>query len=76
VSAESLLHQAGLLDEDAGVRSTAEPSKEPLATAAAIAADPKLTAEQRTALLAVYESYVAQNTNPPQKTPGAKKPRG
>jgi transcriptional regulator with XRE-family HTH domain len=76
VSAESLLHQAGLLDEVAGVRSTAEPSEKPLATAAAIAADAKLTDEQRTALLAVYESYVAQNTNSPQKTPGAKKPRG
>jgi transcriptional regulator with XRE-family HTH domain len=76
VSAESLLHQAGLLDEVTGGRSTAQPAEEPLATAAAIAADPKLTDEQRTALLAVYESYVAHNSNSPQSPAGAKKPRG
>ena len=76
VSAESLLHQAGLLDEVAGVRSTAEPSDEPRTTAAAIAADPKLTDEQRTALIAVYESYVAHNAKPSPSPAGAKKPRG
>jgi transcriptional regulator with XRE-family HTH domain len=71
VSAESLLHQAGLLDEKAGVQPTEPSSADPLSTAQAIAADPKLTEEQRTALVAVYESYVAQN-----QPVGAKEPRG
>lgn len=81
VSAESLLHQAGLLDEAVGVKTADQKSAEPMTTAEAIASDPKLKDEQRTALLAVYESYVAQNNNkppqnPPQRPPSAKKPRG
>jgi transcriptional regulator with XRE-family HTH domain len=81
VSAESLLHQAGLLDEVAGVKTTEPSSAEPPGTAVAIATDALLTNEQRTALLAVYESYVAQNNNTahkntPHKPPSAKKPRG
>jgi transcriptional regulator with XRE-family HTH domain len=68
VSAESLLMQAGLLDEAAGVRATGEdaPAGPPPATEDAISADPKLTDSQREALLAVYKSYVAQNANEPR----------
>ena len=62
VSAETLLMQAGLLDEAVG-----GDKREPAATESAastedaIAADPLLTAEQRTALLAVYRSYLEAN---------------
>lgn len=55
VSAETLLSQAGLLEdepEDDGNRR---------ATEAAIRADPALNDEQKTALLGVYRSYVAAN---------------
>ena len=51
--AEKLLAEAGLLDDDEGVT--------PPATEAAIRADVALTAEQKDALLAVYQSYVAAN---------------
>jgi transcriptional regulator with XRE-family HTH domain len=54
VSAESLLMQAGLLEEEANAPSGGE-------TVAAIAQDPHLKPEQRTALLAVYQSYVEAN---------------
>ena len=74
VSAESLLTQAGLLEGemDAGA-----------ATATTISNDPNLKPEQRTALLAVYQSYLEANaaeeaesaTETPVST-GAKKPRG
>ena len=58
VSAETLLAQAGLLEDDDGDadRAEAEPTTE-----AAIRADPDLTDDQKTALLAVYRSYVAAN---------------
>jgi transcriptional regulator with XRE-family HTH domain len=58
VSAETLLAQAGLLEDDDGdtERADSEPSTE-----AAIRADPDLTDDQKTALLAVYRSYVAAN---------------
>jgi transcriptional regulator with XRE-family HTH domain len=54
VSAETLLQQAGLLEEivDDGATPTTEH---------AIRADPRLTDDQRTALLGVYRSYVEQN---------------
>lgn len=52
ISAETLLAQAGMLDDDDAVRAPTE---------AAIHADPALTPEQREALLAVYRSYVASN---------------
>jgi len=55
LSAETLLAQAGLLegrDDDGADRG---------ATEAAIRADPDLTDEQKTAILAVYRSYVAAN---------------
>src|SRR3954471_23433084 len=53
VSAESLLVQAGLLEEEGkpGVGAEGE-------AAAAIGRDPHLKPEQRTALLAVYQSYL------------------
>jgi transcriptional regulator with XRE-family HTH domain len=56
VSAETLLAQAGLL-EDADDHDDAESG----ATEAAIRRDADLTDEQKTALLAVYRSYVAAN---------------
>jgi transcriptional regulator with XRE-family HTH domain len=51
ISAESLLAQAGLL-EGADPEAPAAPDTE-----AAIRADPRLTDDQKTALLAVYRSY-------------------
>ena len=55
ISAESLLTQAGLLEEhDATVQSDTD-------TETAIAGDPRLTAPQRAALLSVYRSYVSSN---------------
>jgi transcriptional regulator with XRE-family HTH domain len=54
VSAESLLMQAGLLEDEADASGEGE-------TAAAIQRDPHLKPEQRTALLAVYQSYVETN---------------
>jgi transcriptional regulator with XRE-family HTH domain len=56
LSAETLLFQAGLLDEEATV--TDGPTD---TTPAAIRADPRLTDEQKQALLAVYHSYLAAN---------------
>jgi transcriptional regulator with XRE-family HTH domain len=57
LSAETLLAQAGLLDDDA------EPGDADASnsTEAAIRRDPDLTDEQKTALLTVYRSYVAAN---------------
>ena len=61
VSAETLLAQAGLLeDEEAGGASGDRPAGH--ATEAAIRADADLTDGQKEALLAVYRSYVAANT--------------
>lgn len=54
ISAEELLEQAGMLDDD---QSEAAPSD----TEAALRNDPHLTAEQRDALLAVYRSYRSAN---------------
>jgi transcriptional regulator with XRE-family HTH domain len=58
VSAETLLAQAGLLEDDDGdaERADSEPSTE-----GAIRGDADLTDDQKTALLAVYRSYVAAN---------------
>jgi transcriptional regulator with XRE-family HTH domain len=64
MSAESLLKQAGLLEEDGGMNESAPPTEK------AIAADNGLKAEQRTALLAVYRSYLEAN-----EAERAKKPR-
>jgi hypothetical protein len=54
MSAEALMVQAGLLDgpgDDTPATSVAD----------AVRADPRLTDEQKTALLAVYRSYVKAN---------------
>ena len=55
VSAETLLAQAGLLDEEEAAPGDAGGAD----TEAAIRADPKLSSEQKQALLTVYRSYVA-----------------
>jgi transcriptional regulator with XRE-family HTH domain len=55
VSAETLLAQAGLLDDQKVARA------EPLPTEASIEADPALSEGQREALLAVYRSYLSAN---------------
>ena len=57
LSAETLLAQAGLLDDDAEPGAADASSS----TEAAIRRDPDLTDEQKTALLTVYRSYVAAN---------------
>jgi transcriptional regulator with XRE-family HTH domain len=58
VSAETLLAQAGLLnDEEAG---GASPDEHP-DTEVAIRSDPNLSEAQKTALLGVYRSYLAEN---------------
>ena len=54
VSSDTLLRQAGLVDDDA------EPD-DVGGTEAAIRADGRLTEAQKTALLAVYRSYVEAN---------------
>ncbi|MHB8451641.1 MAG: helix-turn-helix domain-containing protein [Mycobacteriales bacterium] len=53
LSAETLLEQAGLVDR------TLAGSGDSVKTEDAIRADPRLTAEQKTALLGVYRSYLA-----------------
>jgi len=60
VSAETLLHHAGLIDdEDSTGPASHEPPAGPERTVAAILADPSLSPEQREALLTVYRSYSA-----------------
>lgn len=54
IPAETLLAQAGLLDDD---RPEPSAAPEPGAAEAAIRADPGLTEAQREALLAVYRSF-------------------
>jgi transcriptional regulator with XRE-family HTH domain len=55
VSAETLLTEAGLIEEDE-VEAPAEPAG-PARTVAAILADPSLSPAQREALLSVYRSF-------------------
>ena len=55
VSAETLLKQAGLINDTATVTDDD-------ATESAIRADKRLTAAQRRALLGVYRSYIEANT--------------
>jgi transcriptional regulator with XRE-family HTH domain len=66
MSAETLLKQAGLLEEEEAVVSESAPTTEK-----AIAADQALTPEQRTAMLAVYRSYVEANVRERAKKPRA-----
>ncbi len=67
VSAESLLVQAGLLE--ANDDQTVGPSVED-----AIRADALISDDQKSAMLAVYRSYIAQNTATSTKGSGAKAP--
>lgn len=53
---ESLLVRAGLIDEDPDAAANGRDGVE-----SAISADPNLTADQRSSLLAVYRSYVTAN---------------
>jgi transcriptional regulator with XRE-family HTH domain len=55
VSAETLLAQAGLLEDEP------EDDGDESGTESAIRADPSLNDDQKTALLGVYRSYVAAN---------------
>jgi transcriptional regulator with XRE-family HTH domain len=57
LSAETLLAQAGLLDKDPARTVEGDPGT----TRVAIRADARLTEEQKQALLAVYQSYLAVN---------------
>jgi transcriptional regulator with XRE-family HTH domain len=69
VSAESLLTQAGLLEHEATPASGGQ-------TATVIEKDPRLKPEQRSALLAVYQSYLEANeAEGDADTGGATKPR-
>ena len=63
LSAESLLRQAGLLEDEAGVDDSSPTTEK------AIAADKGLKPEQRTALLAVYRSYLEANDAEKAKKP-------
>ncbi len=54
ISAETLMVQAGLIDG-------AGPDEPPPSVATAIMADDRLTNDQKTALLAVYRSYIARD---------------
>ncbi len=58
VSAETLLAQAGLLDQAAGDQAAAADEMPPTSVEAAINADERLADEQKAALLAVYRSMV------------------
>jgi transcriptional regulator with XRE-family HTH domain len=58
VSAETLLAQAGLLDQAAGEAAPAADDAPPASVEAAIIADGRLADEQKAALLAVYRSML------------------
>jgi len=58
VSAETLLAQAGLLDQAAGGQAAAPDETPPTSVEAAIMADERLADEQKAALLAVYRSML------------------
>jgi transcriptional regulator with XRE-family HTH domain len=59
LSAETLLAQAGLIDEDDSGGEDGLPPPGPARTVAAILADTSLTGEQKEALLSVYRSFSA-----------------
>ena len=61
ISAETLLQQAGLIEEDDGAGERPEAPAGPERTVAAILADPSLTPEQREALLSVYRSFLPRD---------------
>ncbi|MBV9410383.1 MAG: helix-turn-helix transcriptional regulator [Acidimicrobiia bacterium] len=61
VSAETLLAQAGLLEDEEAGGAPSGSSAAGADTEAAIRSDTALTEPQKTALLAVYRSYLAEN---------------
>jgi transcriptional regulator with XRE-family HTH domain len=67
LSAETLLAQAGLIDEDEAGQPAAAPEPGPAATVAAILADPTLTGQQKEAVLSVYKTFstMAPDPDPP-----------
>jgi transcriptional regulator with XRE-family HTH domain len=66
VSAETLLAQAGLLDQAAGARAAlTDETPPPTSVEAAIVADDRLADEQKAALLAVYRSMLPPD--PPRR---------
>ena len=70
--ASTLKVSSDALYEQAGVK---PPGSEPQASAVldAIAADPRLSARQRTALREIYESFVGETPAPgPRKRPGSR----
>ncbi|HEY2813592.1 MAG TPA: helix-turn-helix transcriptional regulator [Acidimicrobiales bacterium] len=76
VSAESLLMQAGLLEDGVSTSGSSSAGTPASSTEAAIGSDPNLKPEQRAALLGVYQSYVdANEAEGPTSTSPAKKPR-
>ena len=78
VSAETLLAQAGLIDEAADVAATApvDPRKAARPTETAIRLDPGLTEHQKEALLSVYRSFVNVAPSAPAgpSAPGSEAP--
>lgn len=60
LSAEAMLAQAGLFEDDVATEAGAGDDRPPSAEAA-IRQDPDLTSDQKEALLSVYRSYVAGN---------------
>ena len=76
LSAEAMLAQAGLFEDDAAADDAVR--RQPPATEAAIRRDPKLTSDQKEALLSVYRSYLAVNRGGPDVrclTPEDARPR-
>jgi transcriptional regulator with XRE-family HTH domain len=59
ISAETLLSQAGLLEDEPG--DDLDAAERPPSADDAIRADPRLTPPQKEALLSVYRSYLAAN---------------
>ncbi len=61
VSAETLLAQAGLLENEEAGGASGDGQRAAADTEVAIRSDPKLTDAQKNALLGVYRSYLAEN---------------
>ena len=61
LSAEAMLAQAGLFEDDVADPGEPAGSTPSPGTEAAIRQDPKLTSDQKEALLSVYRSYLASN---------------
>ena len=61
LSAEAMLAQAGLFEDEAADPDAAGGVNPSPGTEAAIRQDPKLTSDQKEALLSVYRSYLASN---------------